>query len=193
MSSKSDLSNLDKSWLMDIVEKTGQARSTVNNWWSAFCRETGLSITPRQASDERKTFAAEVGRLLAKLRDSCNDNADCNLQTGWLLQIADKTSITPKTAYNWWSAFCRETGLSITPRQASDEHRNAFFAWLATAPNAKPLRRRWGGLVRSSRRSTGSQASTNRTLIGSRTGVINPDFRKIPLTTGGPLSAEKAQ
>jgi hypothetical protein len=54
MSSKSDLSNLDKSWLMDIVEKTGQARSTVNNWWSAFCRETGLSITPRQASDEHR-------------------------------------------------------------------------------------------------------------------------------------------
>jgi hypothetical protein len=54
MSSKSDLSNLDKSWLMDIVEKTGQARSTVNNWWSAFCRETGLSITPKQASDEHR-------------------------------------------------------------------------------------------------------------------------------------------
>ena len=79
---------------------------------------------------ERKAFAAEVGRLIVKLRENCNDDADCNLQTGWLLQIADKTSITPKTAYNWWSAFCRETGLSITPRQASDEHRNAFFAWL---------------------------------------------------------------
>lgn len=53
MSSKSDLSNLDKSWLMDIVEKTGQARSTVNNWWSAFCRESGKKNRWRESQRHR--------------------------------------------------------------------------------------------------------------------------------------------
>ena len=88
---------------------------------------------------ERKAFAAEVGRLLAKLRENCKTPDDCSLQDGWLIQLAGNSAISQRAAYNWWSAFCRETGLSITPRQASDEHRNAFFAWLDAQKQAAHL------------------------------------------------------
>ena len=89
------------------------------------------------AGAERKAFAAEVGRLLAKLRENCKTPDDCSLQDGWLIQLAGNSAISQRAAYNWWSAFCRETGLSITPRQASDEHRNAFFAWLDAQKQAE--------------------------------------------------------
>jgi hypothetical protein len=92
-----------------------------------------------------------VGRLIAKLWEDCERDANCDSQnrTGsqWIDELAKNTGTPSRTIRDWWSAFCRETGLSITPRQASDEHRNAFFAWLATAPNAKPSRLRWGGFV----------------------------------------------
>lgn len=90
---------------------------------------------------ERQAFAAEVGLLLAKISKNGQNGFLAIGQkesTGhWLVEMA-KTSGTPfKTLQNWWSAFCRETGLSITPRQASDEHRNAFFAWLDAQKQAE--------------------------------------------------------
>jgi len=76
---------------------------------------------------ERKAFAAEVGRICQKLYSLSNENGLSNFDKSWLVEIAEKIGQTRQTLHNWWSAFCRETGLSITPRQASDEHRNAFF------------------------------------------------------------------
>ncbi|MDG4561370.1 MAG: hypothetical protein P9E88_08765 [Candidatus Competibacter sp.] len=81
-------------------------------------------------SAERKAFAAEVGRICLKLREMSSKSDLSNLDKSWLMDIVEKTGQARSTVNNWWSAFCRETGLSITPRQASDEHRNAFFAWL---------------------------------------------------------------
>lgn len=86
---------------------------------------------------ERKAFAAEVGRLIVRLQENCNDEDGCNLQPDWILQLADKSSITSKTAYNWWSSFCKSAGLSITPKQATDENRQAFFAWLEAQKQAE--------------------------------------------------------
>ncbi|MDG4595856.1 MAG: hypothetical protein P9F75_09225 [Candidatus Contendobacter sp.] len=132
LSNDDDLSNLDKLWLMEIVEKTGQARSTINNWWSSFCKETGLSITPKQASAERKAFAAEVGRLIASFAANCQKESFANgnliLDGNWVDDLAKNSNTPIKTVYNWWTAFCKETGLSITPKQASAE-RKAFAAW----------------------------------------------------------------
>ncbi|NMQ18731.1 hypothetical protein E4P82_05645 [Candidatus Competibacter phosphatis] len=79
---------------------------------------------------ERKAFAVEVGRLILKLKENSNCDQIPDWNSTWLLELADKSGMGKSSIYNWWSAFCRETGLSITPRQASDEHRNAFFAWL---------------------------------------------------------------
>ena len=59
---------------------------------------------------ERKAFVAEVGRLIAKLRENCKTPDDCSLQDGWLIQLAGNSAISQRAAYNWWSAFCRETG-----------------------------------------------------------------------------------
>jgi len=90
---------------------------------------------------ERKAFAAEVGRLIAKLSENCQTDVFANgkneINGNWVDDLA-KTSNTPaKTIYNWWSAFCRETGLTITPKQAGDENRNAFFAWLDAQKQAE--------------------------------------------------------
>lgn len=96
-------------------------RLSANSKRKSICELTGA---------ERKAFAAEVGRLIVKLRENCNGLQNSNLESQWILELAKNSGISQPTAYNWWSAFCRETGLSITPRQANDEHRNAFFAWL---------------------------------------------------------------
>ena len=55
LSNENDLSNFDKGWLVDIAAKSGQTRQTLHNWWSAFCKDAGLSITPKQASDENRS------------------------------------------------------------------------------------------------------------------------------------------
>lgn len=79
---------------------------------------------------ERKAFAADVGRLSQKLQGQSNQDDQSNFDQRWLIDLANKSGLKKQTAYNWWSAFCRETGLTITPKQASDENRHAFFAWL---------------------------------------------------------------
>ena len=75
---------------------------------------------------ERKAFAAEVGRLLAKISKNGQNGFLAIGQkesTGhWLVEMA-KTSGTPfKTLQNWWSAFCRETGKKNRWRE-SQHHR----------------------------------------------------------------------
>jgi len=76
-----------------------------------------------------------VGRLIAKLREDCERDANCDSQnrtsSQWIDELAKNTGTPSRTIRDWWSAFCRETGLSITPKQASDEHRNAFLpGWM---------------------------------------------------------------
>jgi len=83
---------------------------------------------------ERKAFAAEVGRLIAKLAENCQnivfaigkDESSGN----WVDDLA-KTSGTPvKTIYNWWSAFTKSAGLDMTPKQAGEAEKGLFFVWL---------------------------------------------------------------
>ena len=76
---------------------------------------------------ERKAFAAEVGRICQNLNGLSNEGGLSNLDKSWLVDIAEKIGQTRQTLHNWWSAFCKETGLTITPKQANDENRNAFF------------------------------------------------------------------
>ena len=86
---------------------------------------------------ERKAFAAEVGRICQNLNGLSNEGGLSNLDKSWLVDIAEKIGQTRQTLHNWWSAFCKETGLTITPKQASDENRNAFFSWLDAQKQAE--------------------------------------------------------
>lgn len=79
---------------------------------------------------ERKAFAAEVGRLSQKLFDQSNSTDQSNFDQRWLIDLAEKSGLTKQTAYNWWSAFCKSAGLTITPKQATATDKQAFFAWL---------------------------------------------------------------
>ena len=72
---------------------------------------------------ERKAFAAEVGRICQNLNGLSNEGRLSNLDKSWLVDIAEKIGQTRQTLHNWWSAFCKETGLTITPKQANDENR----------------------------------------------------------------------
>ena len=38
--------------------------------------------------------------------------------------------VPQSTLYHWWKAFCHETELTLTPRQALDIHKEQFFDWL---------------------------------------------------------------
>jgi len=76
---------------------------------------------------QRKAYAGEIGRLLAKLTE---DGLVANGKNNWLEEMA-KTSGTPyRTLYNWWNTFCAEQGLTLAPRQALDIHKQRFFDWL---------------------------------------------------------------
>jgi hypothetical protein len=76
---------------------------------------------------QRKAYAAEVGQILAKMSA---DNAMANGHKNWFADLAKNTGTPFKTLQNWWHAFCETTDRSITPRQALDRDRQAFFAWL---------------------------------------------------------------
>lgn len=86
---------------------------------------------------ERKAYAADVGRLCQKLNGLSNEGGLSNFDKSWLVDIAEKTGQTRQTIHNWWSAFCKETGLTITPKQAGDAERKAFFDWLDTQKQAE--------------------------------------------------------
>jgi hypothetical protein len=76
---------------------------------------------------QRKQYAAEVGRLISKM----GENSDVsNGNEHWLPGMGKKIGVPQTTMYNWWKAFCQESGLSLTPRQALDLHKEQFFAWL---------------------------------------------------------------
>ncbi len=83
---------------------------------------------------ERKAFTAEVGRIIAKIGKNCDDGIKCDSQfansSQWLEEIAKRSNTPTRTIRDWWAAFCKETNRSITPKQANDDDRNAFFSWL---------------------------------------------------------------
>jgi len=79
---------------------------------------------------ERKAFAAEVGRICLKLRENSNSYQNSNLENQWILELAKNSGISQPTAYNWWSAFTKESGLELTPKQAGEVEKGLFFAWL---------------------------------------------------------------
>lgn len=83
---------------------------------------------------ERKAFAAEVGRLLAKMIEA---GQNVNLANGqnessghWLVEMANTSGTPFKTLQNWWSAFTKEVGLNMPPKQAGADEKARFFAWL---------------------------------------------------------------
>jgi hypothetical protein len=76
---------------------------------------------------QRKQYAAEVGRLLAKMS---NDGAMAIRHEKWFDEFANTINVPRRTLLDWWHAFCTETGRTITPRQALDIHKEQFFAWL---------------------------------------------------------------
>lgn len=79
---------------------------------------------------ERKAFAAEVGRLITEIFKNSQTENNSRREFDWFREFKEKSGIGQNTAYTWWSAFCAETGLSITPKQATAENRSAFFDWL---------------------------------------------------------------
>ena len=83
---------------------------------------------------ERKAFAAEVGRILANITESGQNGGLAIGQTEssghWLVEMANTSGTPFKTLQNWWALFCKSAGLDMTPKQAGDAERKAFFDWL---------------------------------------------------------------
>lgn len=77
---------------------------------------------------QRKAYAAEIGRLLSQFQENSHFP---NGKNNWLDDMG-KTSNTPQTTmYNWWKAFCDETGRkNVTPSKALDADKHQFFTWL---------------------------------------------------------------
>ena len=73
-------------------------------------------ILPTSAAN---AFAAEVGRLLVRMQENCNDEDGCNLQNDeslqWIAELAKNTGTPERTIRFWWSSFCKETALDLTP------------------------------------------------------------------------------
>ena len=116
-------------WVDDLAKTSSTPVKTIYNWWTAFTKDTNRDITPKKAGDvERKAFAAEVGRIIQKLQENSKGGGNSNLEKGWLVELAANSGITQTTAYNWWTAFTKETGLDMTPKQAGDAERKAFAA-----------------------------------------------------------------
>lgn len=76
---------------------------------------------------ERKGYAAEAGRLLDIL--TTRGHAD-NVHGFWLEQLSTKVGVDRRTLLRWWQAFCENSGLTLTPRQALAPHKEQFFTWL---------------------------------------------------------------
>ena len=55
-------------------------------------------------------------------------------KTNWLKEVSKRAGILERTVYNWWAAFCHETGCPRTPRHADASDREQFFAWLHAGP-----------------------------------------------------------
>jgi len=76
---------------------------------------------------QRKAYAADVGKLFAKIADQRHT---ANGGKNWFAELAKTAGVPERTLLNWWKTFCEEDGYDLTPRQAAEIHRTQFFAWL---------------------------------------------------------------
>ena len=83
---------------------------------------------------ERKAFAAEVGRIIAKLAENCQSGIFANGKEvvigNWVDDLAKNTGTPERTIRFWWTAFTKDTNRDITPKKATDADKQAFFDWL---------------------------------------------------------------
>ena len=141
-------------WIDDLAKSTGTPSRTLRDWWSSFTKSAGLSITPKQATDEnRQAFfawleaqkqaedaekkrkeeeAAEVGRIILKLQENSQRdeilNENKSASENWIGEMGKSSGTPTQTLYRWWDGFTKSAGLSITPKQATDENRQALFS-----------------------------------------------------------------
>jgi hypothetical protein len=80
-----------------------------------------------------KAYAAEIGRLSAKIAEQCDSASRTD---DWFGKFAQESNVPRRTAYDWWNAFCQATGLSLTPSKALDIHKHQFFDWLEAQQRA---------------------------------------------------------
>ena len=70
---------------------------------------------------ERKAFAAEVGRICTVLFEKSLTDGQSQRDFNWFRDWWEKSGLGKNTAHTWWSSFCKSAGLSITPKQATDD------------------------------------------------------------------------
>jgi hypothetical protein len=87
-------------------------------WWEKIWKTGGA---------QRKAYAAEVGRLIAKLQEK---RQSANGDVHWFVEMAKNSNTPERTLLNWWSAFCKDVDLALTPKQALQLHQEQFYAWL---------------------------------------------------------------
>jgi len=78
--------------------------------------------------------AAEVGRLLAIIAE------DRQIAIGdetWFLDMAKQSNTPDRTLRNWWAAFCRDTALDLTPKQALQVHQGSSPREHPSCPRAR--------------------------------------------------------
>ena len=114
----------NENWIGEMGKSSGTPTQTLYRWWDSFTKSANLSITPKQAT-------AEVGRILEKLSENGNSDHYGNFPNGkgvlWIDELSKNAGMERRTVQNWWSSFTKSAGLSITPKQATDENRQAFF------------------------------------------------------------------
>lgn len=88
---------------------------------------------------ERKAFAAEVGRLISKLSEKLQVEENSNLQSGWVLELADKIGSSQNTIRNWWGEFTKASGLSITPKPLICDARASGRRGMRSATHHQPF------------------------------------------------------
>ncbi len=79
---------------------------------------------------ERKAFAAEVGRICSDYLKKSGCGGEFGPDNNWFPDFFAKSGLSKTQAHAWWLAFSKETSRTITPKQASEDDRNAFFSWL---------------------------------------------------------------
>jgi ParB-like nuclease family protein len=75
---------------------------------------------------QRDKYAAEIGRLLAKIAEDRHVAIGENM---WWDELAKTTGIPDRTLRNRWAAFCIENGLEVSPSHGL-KYAQDFFDWL---------------------------------------------------------------
>jgi hypothetical protein len=75
---------------------------------------------------QRDKYAAEVGRLIAKVAE---DRGIANRENIWWEELAKTTGIPDRTLRDRWKAFCTEKGIEVSPSHGL-KYEQDFFDWL---------------------------------------------------------------